>query len=70
MGEVEVQGTPMAAEDRDFMKNAMAAAIPEDQKDEDQDWWRWHMGKLLGSETALAEENRKVTPNNLHSLQH
>ena len=70
LGEVEVQGTPMAAEDRELMKNAMAAAIPEDQKDEDQDWWRWHMGKLLGSETALAEENRKVTPNNLHSLQH
>ena len=38
LGEVEVQGTPLEAVARETMKQAMAAQIPEDQKDEDPDW--------------------------------
>ena len=68
-GEVVVQGTPLDSGTRGTMIQAIAEQIPEDQKDEVQDLWRWHMGSLLGSGTAPGEEKRKVTPNNLSSLQ-
>ena len=53
---LEVQGTPPDSGAKETTVQAIAERIPEDQKDEDQDWCRWHMGWLLGSETALEEE--------------
>ena len=55
LGEVEVQGTPPDGGTKETIIQAISERTPEDQKDEDQDWWRWHLGRLLGSVTAFEE---------------
>ena len=52
---LEVQGTPPDSGAKETTVQAIAERTPEDQKDEDQDWWRWHLGRLLGSVTAFEE---------------